>query len=68
MNILEKCHENDVRIRKIRVQWTPFLDISDYNFMHIPNVLLFKLVVDSIENAYKMLWLINSSYKVAGDY
>ena len=67
MNILEKCHENDVRIRKIRVQWTPFLNINDYNYMHIPNVLLFKFVVDSIENAYKMVWLINSSYKIAGD-
>jgi len=66
MNILEKCHENDVKIKKIRVQWKPFLDISDYNFMHIPNVLLFKLVVDSVENAYKMLWLVNSIYKVAG--
>ena len=66
MNILEKCHENDVKIRKIRVQWKAFLDIGDYNFMHIPNVLLFKLVADSVENAYKMLWLINSSYKVAG--
>ena len=67
MNILDKCHENDVKIKKIRVQWKPFLNMSDYNFMQIPNVLLFKLVVDSIENAYKMVWLINSSYKVAGN-
>jgi len=67
MTILERCHENDVRIKKIRVQWKPFLDIRDYRFMHIPNVLLFKFVVDSVENAYKMMWLINSSYKVAGN-
>jgi GTP diphosphokinase / guanosine-3',5'-bis(diphosphate) 3'-diphosphatase len=66
MYILERCYENDLRIRKIRVQWKPFLDIPDHRFMQIPNVLLFKLVVDSVENAYKMMWLINSSYKVAG--
>jgi len=66
MYILERCYENDVRIKKIRVQWKPFLNIPDYKFMQIPNVLLFKLVVDSVENAYKMMWLINSSYKVAG--
>src|SRR5208282_2027295 len=67
MNILEKCHENEVKIKKIRVQWKPFLDISGYNFMNIPNVLVLKLVVDSVENAYKIIWLINSSYKVAGN-
>jgi guanosine-3',5'-bis(diphosphate) 3'-pyrophosphohydrolase len=67
MGLLEKCHEHDVKIRKIRSQWKPFLNISDYSFMNIPNVLLFKLVVDSIENTYKMVWLINSSYKVAGN-
>ncbi len=66
MYILERCYENDLRIKKIRVQWKPFLDIPDYRFMQIPNVLLFKLVVDSVENAYKLMWLINSSYKVAG--
>lgn len=67
MNVLEKCHENDVKIRKIRVQWKPFLDIPDYELMQVPGVLLFKLVVDSVENAYKMLWVLNTSYKVAGD-
>ncbi len=67
MNILDKCHENEVKIKKIRVQWKPFLDMGDYNFMNIPNVLSLKLVVDSVENAYKLIWLINSSYKVAGN-
>ncbi|HMK48492.1 MAG TPA: HD domain-containing protein, partial [Thermodesulfovibrionales bacterium] len=43
MYILERCYENDVRIKKIRVQWKPFLNIPDYKFMQIPNVLLFKL-------------------------
>jgi GTP diphosphokinase / guanosine-3',5'-bis(diphosphate) 3'-diphosphatase len=65
MNILDKCHGNDVKLKKIRVLWKPFLDVGDYDFMQIPHVLLFKLVVDSIENVYKMLWLINSAYKVA---
>jgi len=65
MAILEKCHANDVKLLKIRLQWKPFLDMSDYAFMQIPNVLLFKLVVDSVENAYNMLWIINSSYKAA---
>ena len=67
MNILEKCYETDVKIKKIRVQWKPFLDASDYNFMHSANVLLLKLVVDSVESAYRMIWLINSTYKVAGN-
>ena len=67
MNILEKCYENDVRIKKIRIQWKPFLEMDDYSFMQTPNVLLFKLVVDSIENAYKIIWLINTSYKAAGN-
>lgn len=66
MNILVKCHESDVRIKKIRVHWKPFLPMNDYRFMHIPHVLLFKLVVDTVENAYKLLWLVNTQYKVAG--
>ena len=67
MTILEKCYENDIRIKKIRIQWKPFLEMDDYSFMQIPNVLLFKLVVDSIENAYKIIWLINTTYKAAGN-
>jgi len=66
MNIMAKCHENDVRVKKIRVHWKPFLIMNDYRFMHIPHVLLFKLVMDTVENAYKLLWLINTQYKVAG--
>ncbi len=65
MAILDKCHGNEVKLKKIRLQWKPFLEMEDYGFMQIPNALIFKLVVDSVENAYKLMWLINSSYKVA---